>query len=326
MAETIYHRTPVFTHSTKKQKDVVEWYKPLMDYKKINEVSTGVGAKVAVLDDGIDRDHKYLEGRVKHVFEFTHENFEKGFHSTHVTGIMASKKHGIFPDIEIGCFKVLTAKDGFGTAEWIAKGIRGARIKGYEVINASLGGDINDRVVEKEIINFCSIDTFFFVCASGNDGKETDFPAALSKYVPGVISVGAVQIKDGEIQIAAFSSSGEVTIVAPGVEILSTLPDDDEGFLSGTSMAAAFISSMIGACKAIYPKFDHHTFNYVADKCTTKVGKTKQSGKGFIQMAEFMCTVKDIADGKIKLPEKPVKPLIKLPNKSIIDKVKGFFS
>jgi len=324
MAEKIYHRTPVFHSSKKSQGNAMEWYKPLMDYEKINKISTGAGAKVAVLDDGIDRSHIFLKDRIKHVFEFTHENFETGFHSTHVTGIMASKKHGIFPEIEIGCFKVLTAKDGFGTGQWIARGVKGARIKGYEVINASLGGDINDSQVEKEILNYCSNPKYFFVCASGNDGAETDYPAALSKYIPGVISVGAITISGGEIKIAAFSSSGEVTVVAPGVEILSTLPNNQEGYLSGTSMASAFIASMVAVAKKIYPDFNHDTFDYVACRCTTLVGETKESGKGFIQMSEFLQMVKDINDGKIVVP-KVERKIIPLPKSNLGQRIKAFF-
>ncbi len=301
MSEAIYYRTPVMTHSTRST-HAKEWYKPLLDYEKINTISKGKGARVAVLDDGIDREHKYLVGRIKHVFEFTTENFETGFHATHVAGIMSSRKHGIFPDVELGCFKVLTARDGIGSSNWVANGIKGARIKGYEVINASLGGEINDRQIEKEIQQFCGGNKNFFVCASGNDGRETDYPAALSKYISGVISVGAAEYANGEWQIATFSSAGDVTIVAPGVDILSTLPGNKEGTLSGTSMAAPFISSCIAVCKVLYPDFDHRTFEYVSDKCTHKYSDVAHFGKGVIQMSEFLKMVKDIGMGKILLP------------------------
>lgn len=323
MSEAIFYRTPVLTHSTRSVSEK-EWYKPLLDYEKINKISTGKGAKVAVLDDGIDRQHKYLIGKIKHVFEFTSENFENGFHATHVAGIMSSKKHGLFPNLELGCFKVLTARDGIGYSEWIANGVKGARIKGYEVINASLGGEINEKNIEREIKTFCSIDKHFFVCASGNDGKETDYPAALSKYIPGVISVGAVEFRAGEWQIATFSSSGNVTIVAPGVDILSTLPGDKEGTLSGTSMAAPFISGLIAVSKAILPSFDHRTFDFVADRCTHKFGDTAHFGKGVIQMSEFLQTVKDIKDGKINMPALLVQKIPeKVVRKSWIEKVRS---
>ncbi len=322
MSEAIYYRTPVMTHSTRSTHPK-EWYKPVLDYEKINSISKGKGARVAVLDDGIDREHKYLIGKIKHVFEFTSENFETGFHATHVAGIITSKKHGIFPEVELGCFKVLTAKDGMGASKWVANGIKGARIKGYEVINASLGGEINDRDIEREIRQFCGVSNFFFVCASGNDGKETDYPAALSKYISGVISVGAAEYINGEWQIATFSSAGDVTIVAPGVDILSTLPGDKEGTLSGTSMAAPFISSLIAVCKVIYPAFDHNTFNFVAERCTHKFNDLAHFGKGVIQMSEWLETVKDIANGKIIIPAE--KPIVKIKVK-LWDKVTKIFS
>jgi len=309
---TIYRRTPVFTHQSKSRKDnMVESYKAVLDYERINKVTTGEGAKVAVIDDGIDRDHKLLIGKVKHVFDFTDESgFKVGYHATHVGGIMAAQDHGIFPNITLGCFKVLTSSEGLGLSQWIVRGVRGARIKGYEVINASLGGDINDPEVEKEFIQFTKNDKCFIVCASGNDGKETDYPAALSSYVPGIISTGAAHVRASEIEIWIHSSVGNVTVIAPGVEILSTLPKDNTGYLSGTSMAAAFISAMIAACKAIYPEFNHHIFNFVAERCTKKLGDKKVSGYGFIQMAEFVEMVRDISEGKILVPEKPKKLLV----------------
>lgn len=318
----LYKRTPVFISSSKSNKTVTEWYKPVMDYDRINRTSTGKGAKVAVLDDGIDRDHKYLVGKVKHVFEFTNENFEKGFHSTHIAGIMASAKHGVFKDVELGCFKVLTSADGIGTSDWISQGIRAARIKGYQVINASLGGDVNDNKIESEILNFCENPKFFFICASGNDGRETDYPAAHCTKINGVISVGAAQIKNGEIEIAAFSSRGKVTIIAPGVDILSTLPENKEGMLSGTSMATAFISSMVASSKALYPEFSHETFEFIIKKCTNKIGCNKD-GSGFIQMAEFMEMVSDIAKGTIIVPKSEKVASVK--GVSIFGKLKMFF-
>jgi thermitase len=47
--------------------------------------------------------------------------------------------------------------------------------------------------------------------------------------------------------VAPWSGYGEwVDVAAPGVNIYSTLPINDYGYKSGTSMAAAYVSGMAG--------------------------------------------------------------------------------
>jgi thermitase len=106
------------------------------------------------------------------------------------------------------------------------------------------------------------------VASAGNDGEEAvTYPAAFSE----VIAVGAT---DNEDQRAVYSNYGArwVDVAAPGDEIYSTGPNhpnawalDSYGSLSGTSMAAAFVSgeaALLFARKAILPvrwRIEHNT-------------------------------------------------------------------
>ena len=87
------------------------------------------------------------------------------------------------------------------------------------------------------------------VCAAGNEGDgnarcfEYSYPAA---YVD-VISVGAVDKKGVP---AEFSNSNLVVdLVAPGVDILSTYPNNQFAVLSGTSMAAPHVTGSLALLK-----------------------------------------------------------------------------
>ena len=81
------------------------------------------------------------------------------------------------------------------------------------------------------------------VVAAGNDGTDIDYspdyPAAFN--MPNQLTVAASTAAD---YMASWSNSGFslVHLAAPGADILSTLPGNRLGYMSGTSMAAPFVT------------------------------------------------------------------------------------
>lgn len=294
--EVEYGHPPVISGSKTVQKTGFQWYESLIDYKKVEELINGYIGRVAVLDDTAKHTNKHLQGVVETVYEFTGEKGVSGFHGHHVGGIIASQKHGLFKNIKVGMFKVLSADTGKGASSWIRSGIEAAQIEGYEVINASLGSSINDRAIESAIRVFVSDTKRFFIAASGNSNKPADYPAAHSRTLSGVISVGALEEHRDEFRIATFSSYGAVTLVAPGVDILSTFPADDEEYLSGTSMATPFVAGLVAASKAIYPAFTHSDFHNTLEKCVHKLPEQESAkqGKGVVKFVDFLKEVHNL--------------------------------
>src|SRR6185369_15940060 len=112
---------------------------------------------------------------------------------------------------------------------------KGANIR---VVNASYGGGGYSQA-ESDAINAMGQAGVLFVAAAGNETSDSDahphYPSGYS--LPNVISVAATTSADS---LASFSNFGTHSVLmgAPGSSILSTLPNNNYGNLSGTSMAS----------------------------------------------------------------------------------------
>lgn len=116
-----------------------------------------------------------------------------------------------------------------------------------KVANNSWGGTANDLLLYQAIQRLDSLGVLF-VAASGNANQNNNdqnpyYPASFD--LPNIISVTSTNCHD---ILASSANIGlrSVDIAAPGVGILSTLPNDQYGFLSGTSMAAPHVAGAVG--------------------------------------------------------------------------------
>lgn len=94
-----------------------------------------------------------------------------------------------------------------------------------------------------------------FVIAAGNDGVDNSvyFGMPTNIQAANTISVAATL---ADKQVARFSnySGSLVDVAAPGVAIQSTVPDNRTLPMSGTSMAAPYVSNVATKVRAINPK------------------------------------------------------------------------
>ena len=236
--------------------DYLEWIQN-------HQIAPKQKAKVFILDSGVESGHEDLEvvspGNEK-------DNLtDKRGHGTHVAGIagaITNNAKGIAslipgPDwIELHSIKVIN-DFGFGTQKDIIKGIIEAVDQGADVINLSLGARSyqNKEKAYKKAIDYAVRKKVIVVAAAGNSsGNARDFvPANLDH----VITVAAVNY---DLRLASFSNhvrDVSFGLSAPGESILSTFTGNTYKTLSGTSMAAPFISGFAGVLKALDPDLDH---------------------------------------------------------------------
>ncbi|MFV1990314.1 MAG: S8 family serine peptidase, partial [Acidimicrobiales bacterium] len=122
---------------------------------------TGRGTKVAILDSGLRTTHEDLRGAILTGVDFISPNGGDGsgpdfFHGTHVAGIVAARRDngvgiaGVAPDSKILPVRVLNY-NGSGTSTNVARGIIWSVEHGADVINLSLGGDVESTVITTAI-------------------------------------------------------------------------------------------------------------------------------------------------------------------------------
>ncbi len=170
---------------------------------------TGSGARVFILDSGIDADNPDLAPNLNtelstsfvpgEDYNVSPGNFFN--HGTHVAGIIAAADNkwgviGVAPHAEIVAVKVLSEFNGSGSFSWINAGIVYAANNGADVINMSLGATINRNgsyidendvwqkgpanvyqyliLAQQRAVDYAFKKGVVIITAAGNDGMNAD--------------------------------------------------------------------------------------------------------------------------------------------------------
>jgi subtilisin family serine protease len=225
---------------------------------------TGKGVKVAVLDTGFDLRHPDYPGR-----SVTAVSFVKGYkaqdghgHGTHCIGTACGPqspfhppRYGVACEAAILSGKVLDDEGG-GADGGILAGINWAITQGARVISMSLGATVGPDTPYSEIFEAVGQRALaagsLIVAAAGNESdRRLDYyaPVGHPANCPSVLAVGAV---DARLQLGYFSNrglnprGGQLDLVAPGVDILSSFPMPQRSArLSGTSMATPHVAGLV---------------------------------------------------------------------------------
>ncbi|MCX8054890.1 MAG: S8 family serine peptidase [Ignavibacteria bacterium] len=174
-------------------------------------------------------------------------------HGTHVAGIIGAVANngtgiaGVARNI-----KLLPVKIGsdIPNATNIANGYAGilyAASMGAKVVNCSWGGT-HYSSAEADIIRATNELGSLIVAAAGNNNQYLIFyPAAYD----GVMSVAAVDSEDKRAYFTNYHY--KIDVSAPGVEILSTVPDNEYRKMSGTSMASPVAAAVAALAMNRFP-------------------------------------------------------------------------
>lgn len=302
--------------------------------------ATGEGVVVAVIDTGVDYGHEDLKdnmwintaelqgqegvdddnnGYIDDIYgvsfiDGSSNPMDDNGHGTHVAGIIAMANNnvggvGIAYNAQIMAIKAGQSDGSFSSSD-IAKAIEYAYKNGADVINMSFGSYAHSAVIEAALQDAFS--SCVLVAAAGNDGYPTldapltpsgnMYPAAYS-YVIGVMA------SDSNGKLAHFSNwdykpnyGAEYEVVAPGVDMYSTLPGDRYASWSGTSMAAPVVAAMAAIIRSANPDKSVYSSRYIMGQIASATDDVLRFSPVFASYLEFTYAKANLADSLLKKP------------------------
>jgi len=216
---------------------------------------------IAIIDTGIDSNHPDLTNKMRrhsngmvygwNTLNNTTNALDDNGHGTHCAGIAAAEiNNGVGiagvaawnPNVansrayvQLMPVKVLSSS-GSGSLDAVARGITWAADNGAHILSLSLGSGSGAQQLQ-DAVNYAWNRGCLIVAAAGNGGSSSpQYPA----YYTNCIAVAATDSSD---RLASFSQYGSwVDIAAPGVGILSTIPNNRYASYDGTSMACPHVA------------------------------------------------------------------------------------
>lgn len=193
-------------------------------------------------------------------------------HGTHVAGLAAGLVDTLFNQSSfinpIQIMGVRVVPDGDEYDKDIALGIKYAVNNGAKVINMSFGKSFSpEQAWVDSAIRYAASKDVLIIHSAGNESydlnNKTVYPSPYSKVfkdkATNLITVGASSDPlIAESILTDFSNYGNkiVDILSPGNKIYSSLPNQQFGFLNGTSMSAPIISHIAALVRAYFPKLN----------------------------------------------------------------------
>ena len=189
-------------------------------------------------------------------------------HGTHVAGIIAANRDnniGVNGITQAELLIIRAVPNGDERDKDVANAIRYAVDNGADVINMSFGKSYSPELFYvQQAIEYAALNEVLMVHAAGNDGANIDsvanYPSPIisdGSSSPYLITVGASGWQGVNELAASFSNYGRSTVdlFAPGVDIYSTMPNQEYELSNGTSMAAPVVSGVIALLMQYFPEY-----------------------------------------------------------------------
>ena len=227
---------------------------------------------IGLIDGPIDLTHPaFADSKIKTVNNFQYDRCMSAdsiscTHGTFIAGILCAKRGLSAPAICPSCTIVLfplfseSTKDKsnllpFSTPADLSNAIIETIEAGARIINLSIGllSSSSSKIPElEEVYEYARDKGVIIIASAGNQGNVGFFPLINNKWI---IPVAACDSQGRPMTKSNFGPSiGKQGVMAPGMNIISTLPGGRYGQMSGTSVAAPFVSGTIALLYSLFPK------------------------------------------------------------------------
>lgn len=217
---------------------------------------TGAGARVGIVDTGIDAAHPEIASRYAGGYDFVHDDtdpYDDNNHGTHIAGIVAAADDGVgvtgvAPGVTLFAYKVLDVEGRGYWSDVIAAldaaldpNGDGDSTDRLDVVNLSLGTSRRPGSTVRSAFARAYGEGLLMVAAAGNfgnragEGDTVAYPARL----PSVIAVAATDPDD--MRTESSSTGPTVELAAPGINITSARAGGGYFAWNGTSLAAPHV-------------------------------------------------------------------------------------
>ena len=261
-------------------------------------VTRGAGAKLGIIDTGIDEDHPDLNvvGGINLVTGGTdrsdwddNSTICTSTHGTHVAGIAAALDNtvgvvGVAPEVELYALRAFDPENAqldacYVLTSHVIAALEYAVTGGFDVVNMSIGSPV-PSIAEGDAVAATAAAGVVLVAAAGNSDAAVEFPAAF----PQTIAVAATTVSDYR---ASYSSHGpEIDVSAPGHSVLSTIGGGGTDTKNGTSMAAPHVAGVAALIRAVRPDLEVHAVREVLRSTAEDIraaGYDYETGYGVVQ-------------------------------------------
>lgn len=261
---------------------------------------------IGILDSGMNthRDVLYDTALSKN---FTDETglWDNTNHGTHVAGIIRAQPNNRFAisgvrwNATLVNLKVLkldeSTNEGTGETAWVINAIHYAAQKSIDILNMSLSCNYVPEPTQSQYKAAINAYNGLIVCSAGNVKSDDANDNAINIGYPSLFdcdNIISVASCDSAYNLAPDTkySPIHVDLLAPGVDIYSTVNINDCIKLSGTSMATPFVTGAAALILSVNPNL---SATQIKELILNKIDKTT-AGSNYVSSGGVLNTLKAV--------------------------------
>lgn len=240
---------------------------------------------IGIIDGPVDLNHsQFMESNIKTVYgsDISCRDIDSLAcrHGTFILGILTGERNPITPALCPQCNILLRPifledleddKPAYpkSSPRELADAITELVDLGANIINLSIGTNSSSLIANSSIYqayDHALRNNVLIVLAAGNQGTLGYNPLINHPWIIPVVSCDSHGIFSRSNLGLSVQFGG---IMAPGVEIHSTLPNSKYGTMSGTSVAAPFVTGTLALIWSLFPTADPQKIKYVLNHATS---------------------------------------------------------